>query len=350
MEFTRAEAKAWARIHYRGLDGIVSPSFTPDLSELDEEGIRHDVRQNIGKGMFSFLCQTEVCAMSLEERKRFLEIACNEASGRVLVSMFAGIDTVEQDIELLRYFESIGGTHTLLGWPGTFFARSEEDIYAVTRWICDSINLAVDLWPKPKYDFGRFHPSQFNPELIERLADIPNVVSIKSYLSDGIGKWAEIQHRVGDRVLLASGEPEEWPITVAQYGQQWAGPGSYTTFDAEDTRNPRALDMFKRFQAGDFEGGMRLYWELAPITLGARKIMSAGWMGMKYMQWLTGGNGGIYRQPTSTLSEQDRAGMRAGVLGARITPREPDEEFYVGRVNYARGVRPARYERVESYA
>jgi 4-hydroxy-tetrahydrodipicolinate synthase len=338
MEFTKTEAKAWARRNYLGLDGIVSPSFTPDLSRLDEAGIRHDVRQNVTKGMFSFLCQTEVCAMTFEERKQFLAIACDEArNSSVLVSMFTGIDTVEQDIELLEYFETLGGTHTLLGWPGTFYARSEDDIYCITKKVCEATNVAVDLWPKPRYGFGRFHPSQFNPQLVERLTDIPNVVAIKAYLSDGIGKWAEIHHRIGDKVLLASGEPEEWPITVAQYGQQWAGPGSYTTFDGEAPQSPRMARMFQLFQCGQFSEAMALYWELSPITLGARKVMAtSGTMGMKYMQWLTGGNGGVYRQPASMPLQHDKDAMRAGVQATGITPREPEEEFYVGRSGYAK--------------
>jgi len=39
MEFTKSEAKAWAKKHYHGLVSTLSPSFTPDLKELDEEGI-----------------------------------------------------------------------------------------------------------------------------------------------------------------------------------------------------------------------------------------------------------------------------------------------------------------------
>jgi 4-hydroxy-tetrahydrodipicolinate synthase len=50
MEFTKSEAKQWAKENYKGLAGVLSPSFTPDLSELDEEGIRYDVRHNIDKG------------------------------------------------------------------------------------------------------------------------------------------------------------------------------------------------------------------------------------------------------------------------------------------------------------
>ena len=38
LEFTKSEAKQWAREHYKGLEGIICPSFTPDLAELDEDG------------------------------------------------------------------------------------------------------------------------------------------------------------------------------------------------------------------------------------------------------------------------------------------------------------------------
>jgi 4-hydroxy-tetrahydrodipicolinate synthase len=339
MEFTKSEAKQWARENYKGLSGTLSPSFTPDLKELDEEGIRHDVRHNISKGMFSVFCQTEICALTMEERKRYIEIICEEAKGKALISMFTGIETIEQDIELLRHFEKIGGTHTLLGWPGMFYPKSEEDIYQATKKICDATNLAVDLWPKPKFDFGRFHPSQFNPELIERITDIPNVVSVKAYLSDGLGKWAEIHHRVGDKILFQAAEPSEWPVTVGQYKHQYAGPVDYVIFD-ESSDNPRILRMFNLFLEGDFLEAMDLYWELYPITIGARDTaFQSGMLGMKYMQWLTGGNGGMFRQPTAPIFQHQKDAMRAGVKAAGINPPENEEEFYVGRLNYAKGMR-----------
>ena len=340
MEFTKSEAKQWAKAHYHGLCGTTSPSFTPDLSELDEEGIRHDVRNNIAKGVFSVFCQSEICTLTVEERKKYLSIVCDEAKDKALVSMFSGIDTIERDIEMLRYFETIGGTHVLLGWPGMFYAKSEEDIYNVTKKICVATDLAIDLWPKPFFDFGRFHPSKFNPALIERLTDIPNVVAIKSYLEDGVGKWAEVNHRVGDKILFQSAEPSEWPITVGQYKQQYAGPADYIIFDKAGDGNTRALKMFNEFRDGDFLKAMDIYWELAPITIDARGVaFQAGMLGMKYLQWLTGGNGGMFRKPTAFLFQHQKDAMRAGVKAAGITPPENEEEFYVGRLNYAKGMR-----------
>jgi 4-hydroxy-tetrahydrodipicolinate synthase len=86
---------------------------------------------------------------------------------------------------------------------------------------------------------------------------------------------------------------------------------------------------------------MDLYWKLAPVTIGARNVMfQTGMLGVKYMQWLAGGNGGMYRQPTGMLFQRQKDAMRAGLKAAGLTPREPEEEFFVGRLNYAKGARP----------
>jgi 4-hydroxy-tetrahydrodipicolinate synthase len=340
LEFTKSEAKAWAKKHYHGLQGCISPSFTPDLKELDEEGIRWDVQHNIKKGCFSVFIQQEFFVMTFEERKRYAQIVCEEAKDKVLVSWFSGDNTVDEDIELLKNFEKCGGSHILLGWPLMFLPKNEDEIYQVTKKICDSTNLAVDLWPKQFFDFGRFHPSQFNPALVEKITEIPNVVACKAYLGDGIGKWAEISHRVGDKVLFQAAEPSEWPITVGKYKQQYAGPADYVIYDGANEKNPRILKMFNEFLTGDFLKAMDLYWELYPITVPARNAgFPHAMLGMKYMQWLCGGNGGIFRKPSNTLPQMAKDAMRAGVKRCGITPPENDDEFMVGKLNYAKGLR-----------
>jgi 4-hydroxy-tetrahydrodipicolinate synthase len=162
-------------------------------------------------------------------------------------------------------------------------------------------------------------------------------------MNDNLGKWADVHHRVGDRVLLQAAEIAEWPFTVAKYGQQWAGPADYVIFD-QTSENPRITRMFNLFAKDEFQKAMELYWELAPIISGARDAaFSAGMLGMKYMQWLCGGNGGMFRKPTSYIMQHQKNAMRAGLKAAGVTPREPEEEFYIGRVNYAKGIRPIKY-------
>src|SRR6185369_15244625 len=47
---SKSEWKQWAQEHMRGLDTTLMPSFSADFKSLDEEGIRHDVRQCIRHG------------------------------------------------------------------------------------------------------------------------------------------------------------------------------------------------------------------------------------------------------------------------------------------------------------
>lgn len=56
----KQELKRWAKEHLKGVENTLFPSFTPDLQELDEDGIRLDVRQSIAHGFTSMMCATEV--------------------------------------------------------------------------------------------------------------------------------------------------------------------------------------------------------------------------------------------------------------------------------------------------
>src|SRR5580698_3193625 len=81
MLYKRSEAKDWAKEHWRGVCNVIMPSYTADLQKLNEKAIRHDVRRNIELGFWGALLVSE-CATTLEEYKRFMEIAVDEAKGR----------------------------------------------------------------------------------------------------------------------------------------------------------------------------------------------------------------------------------------------------------------------------
>jgi hypothetical protein len=69
LKYSKGEAKTWARVHLKGLEAVVFPSFTPDLTTLDEDGIRYDVNHIIANGFASVLVSPESCGMTFEERK-----------------------------------------------------------------------------------------------------------------------------------------------------------------------------------------------------------------------------------------------------------------------------------------
>jgi hypothetical protein len=52
----------------------------------------------------------------------------------------------------------------------------------------------------------------------------------------------------------------------------------------------------------------------------------------------------MLRQPAPRLYDYHKQRIRASLIAGGMTPREaPEEEFYVGRVNYAKGARLKDY-------
>src|SRR3990172_8229138 len=96
MEYSKSEAKLWAKKNMKGLEVPIFPSFTPDLQKLDEEGIRFDVNHIFANGFTSVMAAPEACGMTFEERKQFVQIVCDEAKGKMHSSVSVMQDTVEQ--------------------------------------------------------------------------------------------------------------------------------------------------------------------------------------------------------------------------------------------------------------
>jgi 4-hydroxy-tetrahydrodipicolinate synthase len=349
LPFTKSEAKKWAKKHLKGLEVPIFPSFTPDLEKLDDEGIRWDINNIIANGFTSVLVAVEACGLAFEERKKFVEIVCDEVKGRIHVSATVLQDTVEQDIEMLHHMEKVGCTFATVGHPIQYYPRSVEDIYAEYKYICDSTNLGIVFYPG-RLHVRKMHPSYFPPEILPRIADIPNVVGMKIGGGSSIAISVMSFRLCGDQILVNDPMPDRWFITIPVYGQQWAGAGPF--YSMQTPENQRMVNLFNTLVKGDIDKGLDMYWE-------GQKGMAGGGGGGgmdsyfhsgivtalsdKYGHWLVGGNGGSVRQPTGRLYDYQKEAMRASVRAMGVTPREPEEEFYVGRVNYAKGARLKKF-------
>jgi 4-hydroxy-tetrahydrodipicolinate synthase len=353
MEFIKSESKQWAKKNLKGLEAVIFPSFTPNLAELDEEGIRYDVQHLAKNGFTSALCAVEACGMTFEERKKFVEIVCHEAKGKMHTSMTILQDTVEQDIEMLKHFEKVGGDFVTLGHPVQYYPRSVEDIYRMYKYMCDSTNLGIIFYPG-RLHTRKFHPSDWPISLLTRIADIPNVVGMKIGGGNSLAFTAQCFHLIGDKILVNDPLMDRWPLTIPKCGQQWAGAGPFYMFQTPE--NPRVVRMFELFLKGDINKAMDIYWEIAPIidasgaVLGQVSYYDTGIVCApidKYFHWCNGGNGGMVRQPTCRIHDYHKERIKASLRAGGLTPREaPEEEFYVGRVNYAKGARLKNYEAV----
>lgn len=335
MPIDKRDLKDWAREHFRGFENVLMPSFTPDLATLDEEGIRRDVRQSIRHGFFSTLCSVET-GLTFEEKKRFLEVAADEAAGEISVALSLAGDTLEENLALLEHAEKVGCTHGLLSYPHSFNPASAEDVYAYASAIVDGTNLGVYLFVSDKFGFHRFHPSGVPFEVFDRLAERDNVIAMKLGGFDS-GTIFECFERYGDTLLVATLNIGLFPLTVRHWGQQWSG--AWTVEALQTPEQPYAVEFFDLLREGREDEAMLLYWRLAP-ALGAMAARMAPlvptgayhWPQLKYYQWLSGGNGGMTRNPTMRLFQRDLEAIKGGfrAAGLRLTD-DPDDAFFLGR-------------------
>lgn len=329
-----AARKDWARAHFRGLENVLAPSFDADLRELDEEGLRLDVRQSIRHGCFSTACALDA-GLTLAEKKRMVSVAVQEAAGRIGVSVAPGAIPLEETLEVLAHAEAAGATHVHLGYPQDFQPRDARDLIAYVRQVSAATGLALCLVVSDRHAFHALHPSGVPLEALEELAGLENVVALELGSLDA-GLVLECCERFGDRLLVSSPHLALLPMLCSSFAVQWSGPWAVEALQSPERRY--AVELFEHLVRGRTTQAMAIYWQLAP-ALGATARVAASyahagaqhWPLLKYQQWLSGGNGGMTRQPVMRLFQRDMQAIRASLAAIGVECAQDDAEFFRGR-------------------
>lgn len=340
--YARNEAKEWAKETFIGVENVLMPSFKEQdgMLMLDEAGIRHDVDVCVAHGFFASTVGIEGVPLMAHDLilRPFYQAAKDQAGGRILLDAYVCNNTMAEQKSNLKIAEEEGIDSVMVAFPPTFQPKSEDEVYEYFKEICGHTNLAVVAYPSHKYNFERFHPSMFSPSLVERIAGIENVVAMKLGVPRLPQQW-ECIRRCGEKAMLNTPVVSWWPTFVMDLGVKWAGSAPYEYMQTPE--NPRLVRHFNKLLEGDLAGAMELFWEMAPARdtfeqyiMPTVEMGNYNYMQWKYMGWLTGGNGGPVPLPTSRLYQRDMEALKQGLRNSGITPREPDEEFFVGRVNY----------------
>lgn len=334
MTVARNDRKAWARKHFRGFENILMPSFSPDLRELCAEGIRLDVRQGVRHGFFSSLCALEA-GLSMDERKRMLAIACEAAGTDIGISLSLPGETVEEDIELLRHAEAVGATHAVITFPQSFIPKTQQQVYDFVSRLADATSLGICLVGSDKFSFHHLHPSGIPFDAYERLAELDNVVALRLTGMDA-GMVLECFERFSGRLLVTTESVGMLPMLVQTFQLQWSGGWAVEALQSPEKRH--VVDFLNLLIAGQFDEAMKIYWRLAPALGGLQRIMAPlnmtgaqHWPLLKYQQWLSGGNGGMTRNPCMRVYDRDMAALRHGLRSVAIECSDPDAAFFTGR-------------------
>lgn len=339
MTVDRSDRKAWAREHFLGLENCIMPSFTTDLDELDEDGIRLDVRQSIEHGFFSSLLTLEA-GLTAAEKKRMLSVATDEAGDRLGIALSLTGETLEENIDLLQHAESVGATHALVSYPQAFRPKTQDEVHDFVRSLAESTNIGLYLFVSDKFSFHHLHPSGVPFEAYEKLADVDNIVAMKLGGMDS-GMIHECCERFGDRLLVTTVNLGLLPMLRKCYGVQWSG--AWTAEALQSPEQPHAVRFMNLLLEDRIDEAMQIYWRLAPALGAMMRVMAPlvptgtyHWPMLKFYQWLSGGNGGMTRQPCMRLFERDMQVIRGGLRAVGVDCEDPNEDFFVGRAELAR--------------
>lgn len=341
--------KQWATEHYKGMENLLFPSYTPDFKKLDEEGIRNDVRNSIRHGFFSSM----LIAVGLngEEHKQFIKIACDEARGKMLTGAIIAERKPEGDFEMLEYTQKVGCTHLLITPDRNFRAKTEEELYQAYVKRITATTLPVVLYAPVAPYYKDFGPSGIPLKVFDRLANLPNVVAVKPSQPVNLTTIYQICEALTDRLLIGPVNLDFVPILSQHYRCQWSGQWNVESIQSPE--KPYAVEMMKLFNAGRKNDALKAYAQLEPALEAFYKLQAPyilkgvhPWSHNKYFVWCTGGNGGLVRKLHNKpdyvpiLDQAGRDLIKATYRKIGIPPTEaPDEEFLVGRAAYARGVR-----------
>ena len=334
MQYTKGEAKDWARANMRGACNVIIPSFTQDLSRLNEPAIRHDVRQNMAYKFWGALLVSEA-GTTLDEMVRFMEIAVDEAGGQHHFLLHGTFDTADQTVAMAKAAERLGVSGLLLGYPNSFYPKTAQDVYDYSAYVMERTALATVLFAAAHWNFNRLHPSGFPLDMLLRLCDLPNAVAVKHEVArPGMGGFYEFWKRAqGKQILVSDPLEANAPLNVEQFGMQWMGTSNYEWWGGQ------VPAYFAHLQDGDFNKAMEIYWQIQPARA-ARMAMQGTFGGAnfihrylwKYQAWLQGYSGGPLRQPMMKLADGQMRTLRQALQASGYQPELADfSEYFVGR-------------------
>ncbi|WP_027489001.1 dihydrodipicolinate synthase family protein [Allorhizobium undicola] len=333
--YKKHEAREWAREKLVGVINCTLPSFSNDLTRLNEKAIRHDTRLAIEHGFIGTLGVCEV-SITLDEYIDFLAMIKDEARDRLVLTHHASWNTLAQNIEAVQRAEAAGAEFVLLSYPPAFYPESEEDIYQYTKALCDSTNLAVMLFPMFLWGFSpRIHPSDIPVSLIRRLIDdCPNVAAIKAE-----GGFPSIQSVIECNRLFGKEVVISMPIEGELIPLSQIMPIQLSATSDHEYWGPLIPEVFNLLQDGEFDKASEIFWRMHPARkakgLVAQQMHGGHFINRyvwKFQGWLQGYNGGPLRMPTQRIHDPQMITLRKGLIDAGLNPSmEPFRDFFIGR-------------------
>ena len=242
------------------IKGVIVPVVTPVDAEgrLAEKGYRqvieHVIRGGV-HGVFALGSNGEFYGLDFDEQKRAVEIAVDQSKGRVPVYAGIGSITTRECVKCAKMAETAGAQAVTI-LPPMFISPNDDELYEHFRAIAAATTLPVLLYNNP--DRCKVNVSA---NLLDKLADIPNIVGAKDSSGD-LTLTSEYIRRTRDRGFRVMAGRDTMVLGTLVYG-------GYGCVAATANVAPQlVVEIYDKFMAGDIPGALEAQYKLAPLRIG----------------------------------------------------------------------------------
>lgn len=315
MKYSRSDAKAHSRANMRGVWAAIPYPFTHD-GDLDEVGLRANIRRYIDNklldGIFCGHFMSEFWALTIGERRRAAEIVVDEVADAVPVVVQTGHHSAHESIALTRHAEQIGATYAALGNP-YFLAHTDEGVYGYFKYISDRTEIGLLI------SNTAYTGISLSPELINRLADLENVVAVKN--PQPLNHTLETVRLAGDRIVVSDPDERNWLMLMTHFGFRlyMASPAPYVL---QRPGHTPIKDYTAMAMDGDCAQAAVTAYDLEPARRVMDRWLAQPWvtrqvMPIAYLKaWceLMGMSAGPVRSPLEQVTEEERRRLRGDLV------------------------------------
>ena len=315
MKYSKAQAKEYAREHFRGVWAATATPFDAQF-RFDEPGFRSNLKHWIDTlklgGLFVCGKQGEFFSMSVTERKRSFELAVEAARGKAGIVTSCSDTNLDVVLDLARHSQAIGADYIVVHSPVLHFGRDIDDtVYEYYRYLSEQLDIGIALWNHPDCGY------EMSPELCARIAELPNIVAIK-YSVDR-EKYARLTRIAGDKIIVSTASEEEWFDNIVELGWRLY-LCSTPPFTMQTAVDQRINEYTALAVAGRIDEARKVRDSLNPVRAAFRNSRPKGTPQAHTKYWMEqiGQVGGSVRRPLLALTEGEKAVIRKAVADSGL--------------------------------
>ncbi|MBE0617906.1 MAG: 4-hydroxy-tetrahydrodipicolinate synthase, partial [Proteobacteria bacterium] len=236
--------------------GAITALVTPFRDgRVDEDAYRKLIDWQIRQGVNGIVpCGTtgESATLSHEEHNRVIDIAVDEARGRVPVIAGTGSNSTAEAVRLTQHAKEAGADGALLITP-YYNKPTQEGLYQHYKAVAEEAKFPLVLYNVP----GRTGCNLL-PETVARLAELPEVVGVKEATGD-LKQVSDVLEKCGDRLAVLSGDDfTVLPLLVL------GGKGVISVLSNVVPADVAA--MIAAYDAGDLARARELHFRTMPVA------------------------------------------------------------------------------------